>query len=134
MGSVGGLVVPEVDDLEAGGEPKYTERLDPVEGEVGVSELETIAERIVVFDGVEMVVLEHESVDVVRKAERADIDELVKAGIKMSKSHVSAEVKVVSQFSNLVMRDVQPLEGPRQDGVTKMLNHIARNIKILELG
>ena len=42
------------------------------------------------------VVLEHESVDVVRKGERADIDELVEAGIKMSKGHVSAEVKVVS--------------------------------------
>ena len=39
------------------------------------------------------VVFEHESVDIVRKAERADIDELVEAGVKMSKGHVSAEVK-----------------------------------------
>ena len=43
----------------------------------------------------DLVVVEHESVDVVRKGERADIDELVEAGVKMSKGHVSAEVKVV---------------------------------------
>ena len=58
MGSVGGLVVPEVDDVEIGGKAKYTKGLNVVVADVGVSEHVTVAGGVVVLDGVDVVVLE----------------------------------------------------------------------------
>ena len=62
MANVSGHVVRKLDDLGAGRNAKYTECLGPVEAGVGVYELEIIAEGIVALDGVDLDVVEHESV------------------------------------------------------------------------